>query len=308
MNTLEFGVFIAPRSTNLEVLRDEVHTAEDGGLDFVSIQDHPYVPEFLDTMSLIGVLIGEVKRIRFISSVANLPLRPPAMLAKTAATLSLLSGGRFDLGLGGGANWQGIAALGGRTLTPGETVKAFEEAVMIIRAMWHEGQILRFEGTHYQLADAPSGPAVKHQPPIWSGARNPRMLGLTGQFADGWIAPLSTPYEVKLPSQQLIDDSARAAGRDPLAVRRMIQLVGSVTNFPQTTQRPRRGPGSQVIRTTPQVWARIITELMNEERFDTFNFVLEQESSEQIRRFATEVVPAVRELAATEQFASRTNK
>jgi hypothetical protein len=91
-------------------------------------------------------------------------------------------------------------------------------------------------------------------------------------------------------------------------VRRMIQLVGSVTNFPQTTQRPRRGPGSQVIRTTPQVWARIITELMNEERFDTFNFVLEQESSEQIRRFATEVVPAVRELAATEQFASRTGK
>jgi alkanesulfonate monooxygenase SsuD/methylene tetrahydromethanopterin reductase-like flavin-dependent oxidoreductase (luciferase family) len=301
MNTLEFGVFITPRSTALDVLREEVHAAEDGGLDFVTIQDHPYVADFLDTVSLIGVLLGEVKKMRFITDVANLPLRPPAMLAKAAATLSLLSGGRFDLGLGGGRNWEGIAALGGRTLTPGETVDAFAEAVMIIRGMWRDGQILRFEGQHYQLTNAASGPAVKKQPAIWFGTLGPRMLRLTGRLGDGWIAPLATPYEAKLPSQQIIDEGARAARRDPSSLRRMMQLVGSVTDVALTTQRPRRGPGVQPIRTTPQVWAKIITELMREERFDTFNFVLEQESPEQVRRFATEVVPAVRELIATEQ-------
>lgn len=300
MNPLEFGVFITPRSTDLDVLREEVHAAEDGGLDFVTIQDHPYVPDFLDTVSLIGVLLGEVKKIRFITDVANLPLRSPAMLAKATATLSLLSDGRFDLGLGGGRNWQGIAALGGRTLTPGETVDAFAEAVTIIRGMWRDGQILKFEGQHYQLENAPSGPAVKNPPSIWFGAFGPRMLRLTGKVSDGWIAPLAMPFEAKLPSQQLIDESARSAGRDPSSIRRMMQLVGSVTDAALTTQRPRRGSGAQIIRTTPQVWAQIITALMREERFDTFNFVLEQESPEQVRRFATEVVPAVRELIEIE--------
>jgi alkanesulfonate monooxygenase SsuD/methylene tetrahydromethanopterin reductase-like flavin-dependent oxidoreductase (luciferase family) len=308
MNTLAFGVFITPQFASLKTLRDEVHTAEDGNLDFVAIQDHPYVPEFLDTMSVIGTLLSETSRVHMLSDVANLPLRPPAMLAKAAATLSLLSGGRFELGLGGGRNWPGIVALGGRELTPKETVEAFEEAVAIIRGMWRKGQALTFAGKHYQLANVPSGPSLEHQLPLWFGARGPRMCALTGRYADGWIAPISTPYEAKPLAQQQIDEAARAAGRDPSEVRRMMQLVGSVTDSPQTTQRPRRGPGTQPIRATPQVWIQIIAELAREEHFDTFNFVLERESSEQIRRFATEVVPAVRELEACGQFAVRTDQ
>ncbi len=298
MNPLEFSVFVLPRFANLAGLRELVHTAEDGGFDLIAIQDHPYVPQFLDTMSLIGVLLGETSRVRFFPDVANLPLRPPAMLAKAAASLDLLSGGRFELGLGGGGNQQGLAALGGPQLTPGETVDAFEEAIAVIRAMWTGGSALRFEGKHYRLADIQSGPVPAHPIGIWVGARRPRMLRLTGRLADGWIAPISTPYEDKPGAQALIDEAARNAGRAPSEVRRIMQLVGTVTDSPLTTERPRQGPGNQPIRTTPAVWGKIVAELVHEERFDAFNFVPEQQTPEQIRRFATEVVPAARELAA----------
>jgi Luciferase-like monooxygenase len=71
----------------------------DAGLDFVAIRDHPDEPDFLDSISLISVFLGETSKIRFISNIANLPLRPPALLAKSVATLALLSEGRFILGL-----------------------------------------------------------------------------------------------------------------------------------------------------------------------------------------------------------------
>jgi hypothetical protein len=128
MNPVEFGVFITPQHADIQRLRDLVHTAEAGGFDYVSIQDHPYSPEFLDTFALIGTLLGQTSRLRFMPNVANLPLRPPAMLAKTIATLDLLSDGRFELGLGGGRLWPQITGLGGPRLTPGEVVTALDEA------------------------------------------------------------------------------------------------------------------------------------------------------------------------------------
>ena len=69
-----------------------MQVAEAAGFDFVSIQDHPYVPDFLDTFALIGTLIGQTSRLRFMTDVANLPLRPAQMLAKTSASLDVLSG------------------------------------------------------------------------------------------------------------------------------------------------------------------------------------------------------------------------
>jgi alkanesulfonate monooxygenase SsuD/methylene tetrahydromethanopterin reductase-like flavin-dependent oxidoreductase (luciferase family) len=66
------------------------------------VQDHPYQPAHLDTLTLLGVILGQTGRIRVFQDVGNLPLRPPAAFAKAAATLDLLSGGRFEAGLGGG--------------------------------------------------------------------------------------------------------------------------------------------------------------------------------------------------------------
>jgi alkanesulfonate monooxygenase SsuD/methylene tetrahydromethanopterin reductase-like flavin-dependent oxidoreductase (luciferase family) len=294
MNDIQFGVFITPQHADIAQLREHVLTAEAVGFDYVSIQDHPYSAAFLDTFALIGTLLGQTSRLRFMPNVANLPLRPPAILAKTSATLDSLSGGRFELGLGGGRLWPQIAGLGGPTFTPGEVVTAVDEAITVIRALWTPGRVASFRGQIYSLVDAQTGPPPAHDIGIWLGAMGPRMLNLIGHNADGWVAPLGTGYETKPAAQDRIDTAARAADREPSEIRRVIQPVGAVTDRVQTRERPRSGPGGQPIRTTPQGWARIIAEFVHEERFDTVNFVPEDESVEQLTRFATEVIPAAR--------------
>jgi alkanesulfonate monooxygenase SsuD/methylene tetrahydromethanopterin reductase-like flavin-dependent oxidoreductase (luciferase family) len=293
MDRLQFGVFLAPRTADIGRLRDNVREAEAAGYDYVSIQDHPYVPDFLDTFALIGTLIGQTSRLRFMTNVANLPLRPAQMLAKTSASLDLLSGGRFELGIGAGRAWDQIAGLGGSRRDPRQAVDAVGEAIDVLHALWLPGRSVSLPGRYYPVT-AQTGPAPAHRIGIWLGAVGPRMLDLTGRKADGWIAPLATGYETKPTAQDRIDTAAREAGRDPASIRRVIQLVGTVTGTPHTTSRPRSGPGSQPIRTTPEIWAKIIAEFAAGQRFDTVNLVPEQETSEQLRLFATEVIPRVR--------------
>lgn len=293
MNELQVGVFLSPRAAGAGRFRENAHAAEEAGFDFISVQDHPYVPDFLDTFSLIGALIGETSRIRFMTNVANLPLRPPPMLAKASASLDVLSGGRFELGLGGGRSWPQIAGLGGPVRRPAESLGAVSEAMDVIRALWTPDRRVDLPGRYYPV-QARGGPAPAHRIGIWLGAIGPRMLDLTGRKADGWVAPLATGYETKPAAQDRIDAAARAAGRDPASVRRAIQLVGAVTDTPYTPGRPLAGPGGQPIRTTPDVWATIIAEFAAGQRFDTVNLIPEEETPGQLRRFAAEVLPRAR--------------
>jgi alkanesulfonate monooxygenase SsuD/methylene tetrahydromethanopterin reductase-like flavin-dependent oxidoreductase (luciferase family) len=124
---LEIGISIIPDTGSLDRSRELVRVADAGGLSLVGIQDHPYQHHFFDTWSLIPTLLAETKRISFFTDVANLPLRPAAVMAKAAASLDVLSGGRFELGLGGGAMPELIANFGGARRTPGETVEAIDE-------------------------------------------------------------------------------------------------------------------------------------------------------------------------------------
>ena len=77
---------------------------------------------------------------------ANLPLRPPAVMAKAAASLDVLSGGRFELGLGAGGIPDVIASFGGPRRTPGEAVEALDEAIDVIRLLWSEERSVSFDG------------------------------------------------------------------------------------------------------------------------------------------------------------------
>jgi alkanesulfonate monooxygenase SsuD/methylene tetrahydromethanopterin reductase-like flavin-dependent oxidoreductase (luciferase family) len=283
---MQFGAFIGPRADDIAGVRERVLAAERAGFDFVSIQDHPYVPAYLDTFSLIANLAATTSTLRFITNVANLPLRPAPMLAKATASIDRLSSGRFDLGLGAGRVWPEIERMGGPTWTPGEAIGAMGEAIDTFRTAWG------FEG-----GDA-AGVLPAHRIGIWVGGAGPRMLGLIGRKADGWIAPMATRYETKPAAQDRIDAAAIAAGRDPAAVGRMIQLVGRVTDTASTISRPRSGPGNQAIHTTPEHWARIVAEFAIEERFNAVNFVFEEETSDQIIRFGAEVVAAAREALA----------
>src|SRR5919199_2542042 len=130
---VEFGIFPTPNAEERDTIVEQVLAAERAGLDLVGIQDHPYQRRFLDTWSLIAFLAARTGRIRFFPDVANLPLRPPAVMAKAPASIDVLSGGRFELGLGAGAFWEAIAAMGGPVRSGAESVDALEEAIEVIR-------------------------------------------------------------------------------------------------------------------------------------------------------------------------------
>ncbi len=110
---LQFGLSIVPASAEIDLARSLARRADELGLDLIGMQDHPYQWRFLDTWSLLADLLARTERVRFFPDVANLPLRGPAMIAKQAASLDALSNGRFELGLGAGAFWDAVAAMGG---------------------------------------------------------------------------------------------------------------------------------------------------------------------------------------------------
>jgi len=180
MDPLQFGVFLSPRAADIGPLREHVQVAEAAGFDYVSVQDHPYVPDFLDTFALIGTLIGQTSRLRFMTNVANLPLRPAQMLAKISASLDVLSGGRFELGIGAGRAWDQIAGLGGPRRNPREAVAAVSEAIDVLRALWLPDRTASLPGPYYPLT-AHTGPAPAHRIGIWLGAVGPHHSGHLGQ-------------------------------------------------------------------------------------------------------------------------------
>ena len=95
---LRFGVFITPTAAEAGDVVELARLAELAGLDLVTFQDHPYQPRFLDTWTLLSVVAAQTSTVRVAPNVANLPLRPPAVLARSVASLDLLSGGRVELG------------------------------------------------------------------------------------------------------------------------------------------------------------------------------------------------------------------
>src|SRR5512132_4301109 len=183
----QFGISLVPATDDLDRIRELVGVADRAGLDLVGVQDHPYQRRFLDTWTLLAYAAARTERVRLVPDVVNLPLRPPAVLAKAAASLDVLSGGRLELGLGAGAFWEAIAAMGGPRRSGPESVDALEEAIAILRAFWAMQRSVTLEGAHYAVRGARPGPAPAHPIGLWLGAYGPRMLALTGRLGDGWL-------------------------------------------------------------------------------------------------------------------------
>jgi alkanesulfonate monooxygenase SsuD/methylene tetrahydromethanopterin reductase-like flavin-dependent oxidoreductase (luciferase family)/hemerythrin-like domain-containing protein len=292
---LLFGTFITPQADQADRVVALAQLTEQVGLDLVTVQDHPYQARFLDTWTLLSVIAAGTSTLRVSPNVANLPLRPPAVLARSVATLDILSGGRVELGLGSGAFWPAIAAMGGKRLHPAQGVDALEEAIRIIRAMWSaDGGAVRVDGSHYRVWGAHPGPAPAHDVGIWVGSYKKRMLALTGRLADGWLP--SSPYAGPdaLPAMNaMIDEAAVEAGRRPADVRRLYNITGSFAD---------RGTG--FLNGPAHMWAEQLAELTLTQGMS--GYIVMGDDPDVIRRFAAEVAPAVQELVATER-AGRTN-
>jgi len=295
-NALRFGISVVPATATLDRIRALVRTADAAALDLVGIQDHPYQRRFLDTWSLIPALLAETERIAFFTDVANLPLRPPAVMAKAAATLDVLSGGRFELGLGAGGFPDVIAGMGGPRRTPGEAVEALDEAIDVIRLMWSSERSVSFAGRHYRLDGARPGPQPAHPIGIWLGAFRPRMLRLTGRKADGWLPSLGvlTRDELRAGNER-IDAAAEQAGRDPRSIRRIINVQGLIGDGPAPSRAslPVGYLAGEPLAGPPDWWIETVAGFVAD-GFDTLVLWPVDGAPDQVELLAGEIVPRLR--------------
>jgi alkanesulfonate monooxygenase SsuD/methylene tetrahydromethanopterin reductase-like flavin-dependent oxidoreductase (luciferase family) len=272
-----FGANVIPSSRDVAETVGLAQLADRAGLDLITFQDHPYQPAFPDTWTLLSYVAARTRTARLAGNVHSLPLRHPAVLARSAASLDLLSGGRFELGLGAGAFWDAIEAMGGPRRTPGEAVTALAEAIEIIRETWDTDTRggVRVRGEHYHVNGAKRGPRPAHDISIWLGAYGPRMLRLTGRAADGWLPSLGNmPAEKLAAANATIDEAAERAGRKPHDVRRLLNIGVDV-------------PTGRLV------------DLAVSHGFSAF-LVMTDDPAE-VQRLAEEVAPAVRELVGKER-------
>ena len=283
---LRFGTSITPLNDDPLAPVALAQLSEQVGLDLVTAQDHPYQPRFHDTWTLLSWIAGATDRIHLAPNVLNVPMRMPSVLARSAASLDLLSHGRVELGLGAGGFWDAMESMGVERLTPGEAVNGLEEAMEILRGMWDLSRSipLTTHGTHHRVEGAERGPAPAHRIPLAIGAKGPRMLDLIGREGDGWILPGGQGGLTMLEDgSRRIDDAARTAGRDPREIRRILNMNGRFA-----------ASASGALFDGPwEEWTEQLVELATEGGLSTF--VLAGDDPAAIETFATKVAPAVRE-------------
>jgi alkanesulfonate monooxygenase SsuD/methylene tetrahydromethanopterin reductase-like flavin-dependent oxidoreductase (luciferase family) len=292
---LRFGVMLEPEADWGRAVPALAELTEQVGLDLVSLADHPYWTDRLDAMTLLTAIAARTSRVTLFPNLANLPLRDPLMLARAAATLDTISGGRFELGLGPGVQrlWEQIVADGGPRRSAGESVAALEEAIAIVRASWAASGPVQFDGAHYRLAAASGGPAPAHDVGIWVGAYRRRMLQLAGWAADGWVSSSpAMPPEQLAAANLIIDEAAVAAERSPRDVLRVYNIEG-------TFGEPRPG----FLQGPPRVWVQQLTDLALSQGISGF-VLFRVGSADLIKQFAAEVAPAVRQSVAAERAAA----
>jgi len=274
------GIFVVPDATNAASTVAQILEAERSGLDMAGVQDHPYQWRFFDTWTLLAYVARRTERVRLVPDVLNLPLRLPAMIADSVASLDSLSGGRIELGIGAGAFWDAVAAMGGPRRTPKESVDALEEAIAILRSFWSGQRSVRFEGQHYQITGAHPGSPPAHSVRIYVGAYGPRMLRLTGRLADGWLPSLGEHYlhpEDARKGHAAIDEAARAAGREPTEIERALNVM--------------------VLEGQPATWADQLARISEELGFSTLLVGVPQDDPVTfVRGLGEDVGPRLREL------------
>jgi alkanesulfonate monooxygenase SsuD/methylene tetrahydromethanopterin reductase-like flavin-dependent oxidoreductase (luciferase family) len=248
MTELIFGVGVPASAAPGDDPAGLAAEAERLGFDFVSAADHPSGPgPSFETTVLLTWIAARTSRIGIASRVLAVPFRRPAMVAKLATTLDLLSGGRFILGLGAGHSDSEIAALGAPPLSPAGKIEGLAEALQIIRGAWtHPG--FSQDGREHSVRGLEMEPRPARPIPVWLGTFGPRALAVTGRLADGWIPSLGYMPVEEIPAmRRRIDAAAEAAGRRPEQIRGILNVNIRVDPGARPQPDAVTGPAGQVV-------------------------------------------------------------
>jgi probable F420-dependent oxidoreductase len=214
-------------SNDPEAIKDYAQAAEGLGYDYLLVYDHvlgahpnrerkltgPYTHEhpFHEPMVLFGFLAGLTKRLQLTTGILILPQRQTALVAKQAAEIDVLSGGRLRLGIGLGWNHVEYEALGEDFHTRGRRV---EEQVEVLRKLWTE-PLVNFKGAHQVIDNAGLNPIPIQRPiPIWFGGAAEPALKRAAKLADGWMPAGRKPDDVVKRLIEQLEKYLHEAGRD----------------------------------------------------------------------------------------------
>jgi alkanesulfonate monooxygenase SsuD/methylene tetrahydromethanopterin reductase-like flavin-dependent oxidoreductase (luciferase family) len=294
-----FGVGLEAGVCQVSEMLRHARSADEAGLDVVSVGDHPYFAERLDAYAALGFVLGATSNIAGAVICTNLLSRPAPILARTVTGLSTISRGRVVLAIGSGGMWEEIVALGVPRLSAAARVRALEEAIVVVRALSGGGDPVTFDGEFYRVTDLT--PAAAPTPPIWIGAGGPKGLAVTGRHADGWIPPHLADWRSTrvAESRPIVDEAAACAGRDPADVDTVYLVSGRITRAPLRETRTEEGRwiGGGVTQ-----WVEELAFAVLEHGAAAFHYVVrpgDTISDETLDLWAHEVVPAVREAIAT---------
>ena len=261
--------------------------AEEMNFDFVSASDHPCgTHPSHETWTMLTWVAASTSRIGIASRVLGVPYRPPAMVAKMAQTLDLLSGGRLILGLGGGYSDDEFRAFGLGVPSPSEKVAGLADAITIARGLW-TSDAFTFVGKRYHTDGATIEPKPARPIPIWLGTFGDRALEVTGRLADGWIPSHSYMPDDQVPAMRdRIFAAAVDAGRDPHEITLAYNLEVRVDAAAAPDSSLFTGPADAIVeRLLPFV----------DMGFTVFNFLTSGDrETEQVELLASEVIPPLR--------------
>jgi F420-dependent oxidoreductase-like protein len=222
---LRFGICV-DQNLSWERSVERWRRFEELGFDSVWDCDHWVQPSrptgpYFEAWTLLAALAAKTERIRIGVLVSSNTFRHPAWLAKMAATVDHVSGGRLELGFGAGWYEPEHRMLGIDLPRPKELVDRFEEAVQVVDLLLRQ-ELTSFDGRHYHLREAAFRPRPVQQPrpPLTIGAHGPRMLGIVARWADSWNS-FGTPAEIRS-RNAILDEHCARIGRDPGTIVRSL--------------------------------------------------------------------------------------
>ena len=229
---MQLGVHIGQQNLSMGELREVWRRADAAGADWISVWDHLYEAppaggtiDHFEAVACLGALAAETTNARLGCLVFYVGYRNPGLLAKAAVTIDHISGGRFELGIGGGWHEWEAAAYGYDFPPIGGRLDMLDEAAALLTSYFTNDRTTH-DGEYFRASDASMLPRpVRGRMPIWiGGVGEKRTLRMAAQYADGWNAAYVSPGEYRR-LNGVLDGHAESVGRDPATIERSVNLM-----------------------------------------------------------------------------------